>query len=594
MNNNHEVKRVLCIDDDVVFLEKTQKSLKKIAEHVFEIEICSSAQEALNLLKKGEIFDCILLDYLMPDMDGIEFLTELRNKPVDFDEKTPVIILTNHGDESVAVKALKMGAADYFIKSRVSAQLLQDIILAAIQKRESISTLKVEDIEINLYRDPLTQSLNHDGFIFFLDKKISDLNQAKKQVLKTPSRDRVLGVLCINVENFKFVNSYGHHIGDILLIDIVRILFNILPAGSQVARLSGDTFAVMLTAFDGYYEIGEWGMKIQRNLSRSYEINQNRIFIKVRVGISCYPQDSDSAEDLLNKAEIALANLRKENGSVVNYFTPYMLDEFNRKNNIIDGLRVSIDNDEMELVFQPIVNAESKKIIGSEALLRWKSADLGEIFPSEFIAIAESAGLAIKIGNWVLMKSVEELAEWRDKKLVTNDFVMSVNVSLLQFIDADFYNYVNDLLKEHKVPGNCLQLEITETQAYELWKNRDIAKQFFDLDSNGIKLAIDDFGTGFSSFSRLSDLPISTLKIDKYFIDSILRENSEETGSTAILKSIIDLGKNMNLKVVCEGVEKEEQLEFLLKSDSPIIQGFIFSHPLNEQEFEEFLINGIK
>ncbi|MBE7440204.1 MAG: EAL domain-containing protein [Spirochaetales bacterium] len=389
-------------------------------------------------------------------------------------------------------------------------------------------------------------------------------------------------LVLIDLDRFKKVNdTMGHLTGDKLLIEVGKILTSAIRATDTAARLGGDEFALLLEDFHSSDEITGILNRIQDRLHHGIEVNGQRLQSAGSMGIVVYEDTYHAAEDLMRDADIAMYRAKEQQ-------KPYIFFSAEMQRNILEmiemeaALKAAIENDELELVYQPIVALSSNRLEGFEALLRWQRPGRGLIAPDLFIPVAEDTGMILPIGAWVLKKALQQLKAWSGRA----DLIMSVNVSIRQFTHGDLVTLVRDALNEANIEPHRLRLEITEsTLISDLGQVLQIAHNLRGL---GVKLAIDDFGTGYSSLSYLNELPVDCLKIDRSFIQAAAQENKD---SYHIIKSVLGMARDLGVTVVAEGVEYESQQDLLRELDCDNAQGYLYSRPLSAEEAGQFFMS---
>lgn len=426
-----------------------------------------------------------------------------------------------------------------------------------------------EKIEFMAYHDELTGLPNRNFYYVCLKKQ---MEQANGQLHK-------IAVLFMDLDRFKSVNdTLGHHVGDLLLQAVSIRLKDNLPNSGTICRIGGDEFTIVLPSDSKDVHEG-CAQKIIELLERPFYIEGHEIFITPSIGISLFPDHGESVEELTKKADIAMY-YAKERGKNNYYVYTSGLDKKNaRKIKLENALRRAIGNNELFLHFQPKVELTSGKIVGMEALIRWNHPELGSISPVEFIPIAEDMGLIIQIGEWVLKTACQQNKEWQEIGLPC--IPVSVNVSARQ-LNEHFVATVFRVLQETKLDPGCLELEITESVMQNINESSQILNELKEL---GIQLSLDDFGTGYSSLSYLKHLPVDSIKIDRSFINDILAHSN----GGVMVKTIIDMGRNLNFNVIAEGIENEQQNLFLKENNCYIGQGYYFSPPLPTDKMGTFL-----
>lgn len=385
-------------------------------------------------------------------------------------------------------------------------------------------------------------------------------------------------ILYIDLDRFKNINdSMGHYVGDQLLKAVGERLKLIVRQNDMVARLSGDEFIVLCnpTSKQGVQSIAQ---RIVEEIARSFHLGHLEVFIAPSIGISMYPEDGMDYDTLMRNADYAMYLAKESGKSTYQFFTKELYNDLVERTLIEMELRQALQKEELSLHYQPQFNFETGVIQGVEALLRWNHSSRGMIPPAQFIPIAEETGLILPIGLWVLETACRQAKEWQDQGFPP--LRMSVNVSLRQFKNPAFVSDVKKTLRITGLEPKYLNIEITESMTSDVNYCQKVLQELRDI---GIKASIDDFGTGYSSLSYLSKFPITHLKIDQSFVRELTNNNS------VIVKAIIDLAKNLHLRVIAEGVETDEQAEFLKKMACDEAQGFLYSRPLPHDEISELL-----
>ncbi len=396
----------------------------------------------------------------------------------------------------------------------------------------------------------------------------------------------LMALLMLDLDHFKPVNdSFGHLAGDQLLQQVASRLSKRLRNSDMTARLGGDEFTVLLeniTHVDDAARVAEeiiHDLADPFHLTLEHKIENKEIYIGVSIGISLYGQHGTTPQLLLDHADAALYKAKASGRSCFAYFSEDLTFAARKRIELQSELRQIIENNELLVHYQPQVDIVSNEIIGAEALIRWKNSVNGFTSPANFVQFAEETGFIGTIGEWILRETCRQGKKWIDLGLPA--LTLAVNVSPYQFIHCDMAGLVAKVLKETQFPANCLELELTESG---LMENQENMRLMFDrLCQLGIRFAIDDFGTGYSSLAYLKQFPISTLKIDKSFIDEIPNKKDD----MAIAATIIAMGHILGFKVLAEGVENEKQLAFLCEKGCDSYQGYIKSKPLPAYEFEQ-------
>ncbi len=387
----------------------------------------------------------------------------------------------------------------------------------------------------------------------------------------------------IDMDRFKVINdTVGHHIGDELLIEVGRRLHDCVRDSDIVARLGGDEFIVVLTGLNSALSAGaKVADKIVESLSRPFLIKEHELHSSPSIGISIFPNDGGTADELMKTADTAMYHAKELGRNNYQFFTEAMNQATNDRLRFENDLRKALGTRQFELYYQPQIEALSGGVIGVEALIRWRHPVHGFVAPTKLIPVAEEIGLIKELGAWVLEEGLRAFAEWRDMGF--ESLRIAVNFSACQLQDADIVADVERLLAKFRLPRGSLELEITESVAME--NPEQAICVLSGLRDLGVALAIDDFGTGYSSLAYIKQLPIQTLKLDRAFV----RDIETDANDAAISSATLALAHNMGLKVVAEGVETEGQRAFLLDHRCDVFQGFLFSKPLSRTQIEDYL-----
>mgnify|MGYP001251438452 CR=1 FL=1 len=427
------------------------------------------------------------------------------------------------------------------------------------------------------YHDALTHLPNR--FLF---------NERLKQALEeAKATEKMLAVIFLDPDRLKVINdTLGHPAGDRLLESIANKLKCFVNESSTVARFGGDEFLILLTGLTHVDEARNFVKSLLPLFREPFVYANHELSLTVSAGIAMYPHDGTDADTLIKNADIAMYRAKQKGGNMYQFYHPEMNRRSLHRLNLEIHLRKALERGEFIVYYQPLVDLQSGRIIGMEALLRWVHPDWGMMSPGEFIPVAEETGLIVPIGNWVLKQACLQNYQWQ--KAGFPPLSVSVNISANMFQQSDFLAQVEQALEVTGLPPNLLCLEITETVAMQ--NVSYITEGMSKLKELGVQIAIDDFGTGYSSLSYLKRFRVNTLKIDKSFI----RELTTDEDNAAIVTALIAMSQQLKIKTLAEGVETEEQLDFLRKRGCDGIQGYIFSAPLPPDEFEQLLRNRIK
>lgn len=564
--------KLLLIDDNDLDRQAIIRTFRK-SEWDITISQASSAAEGLAQFDSDD-FDAVLLDYRLPDIDGMEVLQLLNKHP---QHHAAVIILTGAAaDEDLEREFIEAGAQDVLFKSEIAHKHLTRAITHArsrhlLERQLQESHQRLRALAEN---DSLTGLANR----YYFDESLrAAIPRAKRQ-------NDQLALLFLDLDNFKIINdSLGHVIGDQVLKEVAQRLLRVVRAGDIVCRLGGDEFAVLAHNFDSQEAISQLAQRILDDLRRPVMVGKIENRVSTSIGIATYPDAGQNASDLLKAADLAMYRAKRDGRNNYQFFSQSMQAQMQERVRLEKELRRLIPTDHFILFYQPIVDAQTFQICGAEGLIRWDHPERGILPPSEFIGLAEEIGLIGEIDSKSRLKACQQIARWRQEGLVDDNFNMKFNVCAQLLTDEDLYqNIINDL-NSTGVPGRCVSLEITESVLIEnLQATAQRLRQMLDY---GIEIAVDDFGTGYSSMAYLKELPAKTLKIDRTFVMGV----PENAADCRILRAMIIFAKSLNLTVVVEGVETREQARICRDYGADLLQGYLFSKPLSPAAFEQLL-----
>jgi len=422
--------------------------------------------------------------------------------------------------------------------------------------------------------DPLTGLANRARF----------LEKLHEALLNADRDDSGCAVMLLDLDRFKAVNdTLGHHAGDQLLKQVALRLLKCVRETDTVARMGGDEFVLILTRLRSQASVELVAENILRELGQSIDVDGHAVNTGASIGIAFYPNDGTEAGDLLQKADLAMYRAKATGRHRFRMFSPAMLSETQVRQRQEDELRIAIAQGSFELAFQPQVDLQTMEITGAEALLRSRDETLQAMPPRQMIALAEEAGLIADLGDWVLDAACRQLASWREQGLP--DFRLSVNITPAHLMMPGFVKSLRDILTRHQLPPQWLELEVTEGALVSASEcNSDVLDA---LKAMGVCIGIDDFGTGVSTLSYLKQFPVDTLKLDPALIRNLPRDAEDR----AIVSAVIKLARDLQIRVVAEGVESFEQLNYLRHTTCDMAQGFLFSEPVRPEKFEHLLQN---
>ncbi len=420
--------------------------------------------------------------------------------------------------------------------------------------------------------DSLTKLPNRMQFQHLLQQAIARARRAERGV----------ALLYLDLDRYKEINdTFGHEAGDRTLEILSERLTRALPKEAVLGRLAGDEFAVFIEGLDPQEDERAQTANLARivlsEISKAFYVQQHELFLTASIGIAFCPRDAENVIDLIRHADAAMYYSKQNAGNNFAFYSPEMNAAAVERLMLKSKLRRALERDELVMLYQPKVDLESGLIVGAEALLRWRLPGHGDISPSQFIPLAEETSLILGIGDWVMNRVCEDYKRWMT--LVNDPGRISINLSLKQLRQSSFVTRCRNMFKRHEVSPTSFELEITETTLMQDPKRT--IKLLDELFAMGVHLSIDDFGTGYSSLSSLQQFPISTLKIDQSFVRGI----GEDKDDATIVRTIIDMGKSMDMKVVAEGVETTTQLAYLKQHHCHYAQGHLFGKAMAAEEF---------
>lgn len=484
-----------------------------------------------------------------------------------------VCLLVTLRKKSIAEKAAqhaKEKLEESYNELEEAYKQLQSANEALDEKYEELKVSEERNKKI-AYLDYLTELPNRTAFTEYLEYTLSTLKKG-----------HILSVMYIDLDNFKVINdTLGHSYGDELLIDCAERLKQAIDKNDYLARFGGDEFIILSENIINMWEYEEKIQTIQKVFAQPFVLALKEFFVTASIGVAIAPKDSDNAQSLVRNVDVALYQAKNLGKNTVSFYEASLNEKILSKMETQSELHTAIKNDEFELYYQAQVDLEQDRIVGFEALVRWNHPTKGMITPDKFIPLAEETGMIAQIGSWVLFEACKQLKEWQD--MGYQDIIISVNLSARQFKDADLVETVEAAIKQAGIRPQDLELEITETIALDdITYSIDTIQRLKEI---GIKFSLDDFGTGYSSMNYLKYLPVSNLKIDKSFIDTIMEDRNDK----AIVSAIITLARTLELDVIAEGVENKEQLSFLREAQCNIVQGYLYSSPVSKDDADSLL-----
>lgn len=581
----HQAK-ILVVDDDQTARLLTRQCLE--AENMLIVE-ASNGFEALDIFVR-ERPDLVFMDVEMPVMTGLEACKRIRQLPQG--ATIPIIIVTGSDDRQSIDEGFDAGATQYKTKP-VNWSLLGRDIQYTLRASNAFNSLKRQEDRLRYlaYYDPLTNLPNRRSFNEHLNRLLK-----RSQRQGTPA-----ALLFIDLDHFKRINdSIGHAHGDSLLVEIAKRLTielreedainyfsenNAEPnsdseGATEIARLGGDEFTVVLSDVTNIADIEKVARRILESLSEPIALQSHNPVVTPSIGIAIYPQDGSDPDTLSRNADTAMYVAKAEGRACYRFYNEQMNAQAVEHLEMEEELREAMQNDELELRYQPQIDTATGRVVSMEALVRWKHPTRGMVSPQEFIPLAESTGHIIELGEWVMAEVARHCLYW--DTLGLDSFRVCVNISPLQFNQHNLPQWIATFIDKAGLPPERLELELTESAIMNDAETN--INKLRELKALGIDLAVDDFGTGYSSLSYLKRFPIDTLKIDQSFIADL-----DTADGAAIVDAILALAKTLKLRVIAEGIENEDQLSYLVKHDCGFLQGFYFARPIYPEDVPNML-----
>ena len=543
---------VLVVDDNLV----NRCLLSKILSDTYVVLEAENGRVALDILEKyGDSISIILLDLVMPVMNGYEFLEKQQSIPVL--KSIPVIITTQKDTDSDEIEALSKGASDFLTKP-YNATIIKHRVANIIKIRETAAFVKVVE------HDALTGLYNKEAFY-----------ERVGQILGSKSSEDKFDIICIDVENFKLFNDmFGEEEGDKFLCKISdAIKSNLTDCQALASRITGDIFVVLIPSGDGQEK--EFVKAVQEHI-QGYTSKFNVI---LRFGIYEIVDEDVSVRAMCDRAKLASQTIKGIYDRYYVYYDDEIRNTLMHQQELTGSMAEALNNDQFKVFYQPKFSLDKEELIGGEALIRWQHPDKGFMPPDEFIPLFEKNGFITSIDLYVFETTCKLVSKWQ--KLGYRIVPISVNISRVDIYNNDLPSILNRIIEKYDIDRKYIHLEITETAYTDNPRQLiDAVKTFKD---NGFVLEMDDFGSGYSSLNMLSDVPVDMLKLDMKFLQSDSDKNKD------ILNFIVGLAEKLNLSVIAEGIETKVELNFLRKIGCKYGQGYYFSKPLPIEEFEKII-----
>lgn len=559
--------------------QNQKKLIKEITVFRRQLETAQKIAEMFTWEYNCETGEFVTQNFHMKKKLGFkdfnEFLDSLVNKEQFFLEIKKAC--KENYEYELLLKVKNKENEEFYFKVQCKSVIKENkknIIGVCINITEDIK--KQEQIEYLAYHDSLTGLINRN----YLKEQLNILLNITKR------NNKKLAVVFIDLDNFKYINdTFGHDIGDMLLIEVSKRLKNSVRNSDIVSRIGGDEFILILNNIKNKSEVEKIMNKIKNTLIKPVYIKNHKLQTTFSAGISIFPDDAEDSENLLKFADIAMYESKKLGKNRFSFINENLKQEIKEYYLLVDELKDALKkDDELILYFQPKVNVQKEKVTGAEGLIRWKHPKKGLLTPNYFIDIAEKANIIRFIDDYVLEKGIETLKHWENDNYL-KDLTLAINISANKFNEKNFVDNLKNLIKKYNINPEKLQIEITETISMQnIFYTINVLNEIKSL---GVKIALDDFGTGYSSLNYLKKIPFDVLKIDQTFVKDMLKDRND----TIITKLIIEISKILNKTTVAEGVENKEILEVLIGFGVNEIQGYYFSKPLSEKKLEEYVAN---
>ncbi|BCV65184.1 GGDEF domain-containing response regulator [Shewanella carassii] len=560
---------LLLIDDDEIDRAAIIRALDQ-SSLAFKVMEANCAQRGLEFACQQR-FDGILLDYMLPDANGLEVLSRLNESA---GEQTAVVMISRYEDDKLAQRCIELGAQDFLLKDEVNTSRLTRAIRNAKQRASMALALRQshEKLKELAEHDSLTKLVNRYGFELCLNRTLSQVKRHQD----------MLAVILLDLDDFKGINdTLGHQVGDVLLVEVANRLSAALREGDLIARLGGDEFVVLVTESENRYFPMVVANRLQQAFEEPFPLGEHEVLIGASIGIAVYSDLVCDSSELLKCADIAMYRAKKMGRNQIQFYSEELAREVRFRNRIEMGLRTALERDEFRVFYQGKFDAITGELLGMEALLRWQHPEDGLLAPDSFLPIAEEIGLVDEIGEWVLAQACAQTVKWlamltpRGKQLS-----VAVNLSPSQIIRETLYQTIVRVLQQSGLPATQLELELTENALIE--EPLELAKVLERIASLGVVLSLDDFGTGFSSLEHIKYFPINVLKIDKSFVASV---EQDERGKR-LLSALINFANGFNVVSVAEGIETEAQAQFCRERGCNLLQGYLYCRPIRPEDFE--------
>ena len=560
--------KILIVEDEICYQDFIHKYLSHLG---YTLYVTGCAAEALKCYQQ-QVPDLILVDVCMPGMNGYELVHKIREIEAEW---IPIIFLSAKVSSQDIVKGIEAGADDYITKP-VEPDILKAKMQAMLRiykirniLKQQAKELKDQNIKLEQLQQEKIYQASHDLLTALPNRQFFEM-QLGKAIVNANNKQEKLAVMFLDLDGFKSINdSLGHKMGDDLLKKIANKLSSIISNTDLIARFGGDEFIILLPKVDDSKAVVRIAQIVLAVLSEPFFINNQTHILSVSIGIALMPEDGNDVASLIQNSDTAMSYAKKHGKNNYKFHTKELDNQAKEYHSIVTDLKVALKKEQFMLHFQPQVDFEQNKIISAETLVRWHHPVKGFISPAKFIPIAEEVGLISLIDRMVFYKLCKQLTDARN--ILDENFVMAFNVSVKDLMHDQFIDSLYYMVSKYALNPSTIQLELTESIFINDLKTTLHILQ--KIKSKGFTIALDDFGTGYACLSQLAKLPIDMLKIDKSFINELDKDSKKKV----LVKTLIAMGKSLNIKVLAEGVETIEQAKLLASMGCTLMQGFLFS-----------------
>lgn len=572
-----DIHYFLVAEDNPVDIEIINTMLKKAYQNQYKATFVETFHSIFAAADNTH-YDVLILDMNLPDKKSADGVVELQQRYPNL----PIIILTEQNDLSVAVQTLKLGVQDFLTKNNVTPQVLSRSLRYAKERKQIEQALK-QSVQQMSDQNLQLKHLAHTDHLSGLPNRSCFEAKVKDSIQRAKRTNREFALLYIDLDNFKRVNdNFGHTVGDILLLKVSNRLKNIVRKADFLARIGGDEFVIYTDGLANRDEVYQLIDRILAVFDAPFKIENKEIQSNPSIGIAFYP-DADNLELLLKQADYAMYEAKESEDSNVCFYTKEMESLYSRRLAIEAEFDTAIENDEFDVHFQKIESLSHSNYLGFEALLRWRSAKLGNVSPGEFVPIYENSPVINQLTKLVFIKA-QALYESYERQGKYIDSI-KVNVTASQLSSGIFTSLLLQWLKIYRLPPSSICLELTERQIVK--NTRACLKQIKKLRREGVKIALDDFGTGFSSVQHLLEFTIDYIKLDITMIRNIEKHKRKQ----ALVAGIVEMAHRLDLKIVAEGVETQVEYDMCKQLGCDYLQGYFIHRPESMHLITEELNN---